>query len=415
MPGERSDRRPASEIGARSRDNGVVNLKTAALRLGVHYQTAYRWVRSGQLVAVKVGAGYEISEAAVERLQAQRTATGRTPEAGGGPGARPVAEGAHVDDALHVLDQMVDAVTLDATAVAERAGRVIAEYLGDTVFVYRRSGDDMVAVYAAHRDPVAEVAASTLGRDRRTATNLVRRAVDRGESVCVAQVPQRELRRRLHPELHEHLQLSGCYSALVAPISVGGALLVTRDLPGRPYANDDLALVEAIAARIARADERARSWSAAWALRRRMVTIFAASTFAGNCFDDLIEPPAPTDEALGDNGRGGEPGAFAEPAVAVLDLELQHVACSKAYAELVGEDASRLPGVSLRSLVCDGGALDEALAPVLAGEIDYRSVELDMAGDWARVALHLGMVRRDDVTPRGFVLVAHPVPSLSAG
>ena len=38
-----------------------MNLKTAALRLGVHYQTAYRWVRSGQLVAVKVGAGYEIS------------------------------------------------------------------------------------------------------------------------------------------------------------------------------------------------------------------------------------------------------------------------------------------------------------------------------------------------------------------
>ena len=57
-----------------------MNLKTAALRLGVHYQTVYRWVRSGQLVAVKVGAGYEVSDAAVERLLAQRTATGRTPE-----------------------------------------------------------------------------------------------------------------------------------------------------------------------------------------------------------------------------------------------------------------------------------------------------------------------------------------------
>ena len=56
----------------------VVNLKTAARRLGVHYQTAYRWVRSGQLVAVKVGSGYEISEAALDRFETQRAAIERT-------------------------------------------------------------------------------------------------------------------------------------------------------------------------------------------------------------------------------------------------------------------------------------------------------------------------------------------------
>src|ERR1700690_3975164 len=101
-----------------------MNLKTAALRLGVHYQTAYRWVRSGQLVAVKVGAGYEISEAAVALLQAQRAATERMPE--GAPAA--VTAGTSVGEALHVLDLMVDAVTLDSTAVGERAARVIAEH-----------------------------------------------------------------------------------------------------------------------------------------------------------------------------------------------------------------------------------------------------------------------------------------------
>ena len=58
-----------------------MNLKTAARQLGVHYQTAYRWVRSGQLVAVKVGAGYEISDAALSRFQAQRAAMERVPEA----------------------------------------------------------------------------------------------------------------------------------------------------------------------------------------------------------------------------------------------------------------------------------------------------------------------------------------------
>ncbi len=400
-----------------------MNLKTAALRLDVHYQTAYRWVRSGQLVAVKVGAGYEVSEAAVERLQAQRAATGRTPAARGPVGAglsHSRGPGSTVDDAVHVLDLMVDAVTVDATAVAQGAARVIAEHLGDAVFVYRRTSGpgtladpfelDLVVVYAAHRDPVAEVAATTLGRDARTSTNLVRRTVSTGESVCVAQVPQRELRRRLHPELHEHLQLSGCYSALVAPIGDRGALLVTRDLPGHPYGSGDLAFVESIATRITRADERARSYAAAWELRRTMVATFGAPGFGSDseedgCFERLAQPVDSDDpDAVGE-----------DLIVAVLDLDLRHVACSKGYAALVGEDLSRLRGTPLRSLVRDGGALDEALAAVLLGEIDYRSVELEVVADDVRVALHVAMVRRDDVTPRGLVLVAHPVPSLSAG
>jgi PAS domain-containing protein len=223
------------------------------------------------------------------------------------------------------------------------------------------------------------------------------------ELICVAQVPQRELRRRLHPELHENLHLSGCYSAMCAPIGTTGALLVTRDLPGRPYGPTDVALVQSIAARVARADERASSWTAAWAMRRRMVAAFAAPSSDGNCFDDLIEPAE------------GDAAVREEPMIAVLDLELRHVACSKSYAALVGEDATRLQGVSLRALVRDDGALDEALSPVLVGEIDYRSVELEVLAEHARVALHVGMVRRDDVTPRGVVLVAHAVPPLAGG
>ena len=51
-----------------------MNLKEAARRLGVHYQTAYRWVRSGELVAVRIGSRYEISDAAIGRFRARRTA-----------------------------------------------------------------------------------------------------------------------------------------------------------------------------------------------------------------------------------------------------------------------------------------------------------------------------------------------------
>jgi excisionase family DNA binding protein len=371
-----------------------MNLKTAALRLGVHYQTAYRWVRSGQLVAVKVGAGYEISDGAVERLKAQRAATGRMPERAE-QGAAPLGTASDVGDPLQMLDLMVDAVTLDSTAVGQRAARVAAENLGDTAFLYRLSpAGEMNLAYAAHRDPVAEVAASTLGGDPRTATTFVLRALTSGELICVPQVPQRELRRRLHPELHEHLQLSGCYSAMSAPIGDTGALLVTRDLPGRPYTNDDVTFFGAIAARITRADERVRSWTGAWEMRRSMVALLSAPTFDGSCFDSL---------------------ASSDPIVAVLDLELRHVACSKGYATLVGEDAERLTGMPLHSIVRDGGALDDALAPVLAGEIDFRSVELEVLADGARVALHVAMVRREDASPRGVVLVAHPVPALSGG
>ncbi len=39
-----------------------MNLQEAADRLGVHYQTAYRWVREGRLTAMKVGASYEVPD-----------------------------------------------------------------------------------------------------------------------------------------------------------------------------------------------------------------------------------------------------------------------------------------------------------------------------------------------------------------
>jgi MerR family transcriptional regulator, light-induced transcriptional regulator len=45
-----------------------VDLQTAAERLGVHYQTAYRWVRDGSIAAVKVGSTYEIAEHELERF-----------------------------------------------------------------------------------------------------------------------------------------------------------------------------------------------------------------------------------------------------------------------------------------------------------------------------------------------------------
>src|SRR5882757_11023496 len=51
-----------------------MQLRDAAEILGVHYQTAYAWVRQGVLPARKTGRGYEVSESDVSALAARRAA-----------------------------------------------------------------------------------------------------------------------------------------------------------------------------------------------------------------------------------------------------------------------------------------------------------------------------------------------------
>jgi len=55
-----------------------MQLRDAAEMLGVHYQTAYAWVRQGVLPARKTGRGYEVSESDVSALAARR-ASGTAP------------------------------------------------------------------------------------------------------------------------------------------------------------------------------------------------------------------------------------------------------------------------------------------------------------------------------------------------
>ena len=55
-----------------------MQLRDAAEALGVHYQTAYAWVRQGVLPARKTGRGYDVSEGDVSALAARR-ASGTAP------------------------------------------------------------------------------------------------------------------------------------------------------------------------------------------------------------------------------------------------------------------------------------------------------------------------------------------------
>jgi len=51
-----------------------MDLEAAARALGVHYQTAYRWVRNGVLPATKVSGEYRLAAADVDRLASSRQA-----------------------------------------------------------------------------------------------------------------------------------------------------------------------------------------------------------------------------------------------------------------------------------------------------------------------------------------------------
>ncbi|MEZ5341466.1 MAG: B12-binding domain-containing protein [Acidimicrobiales bacterium] len=51
---------------------GKLDLQMAADALGVHYQTAYRWVRTGRLEAEMIGGRYVVSRGDIELLDRQR-------------------------------------------------------------------------------------------------------------------------------------------------------------------------------------------------------------------------------------------------------------------------------------------------------------------------------------------------------
>jgi MerR family transcriptional regulator, light-induced transcriptional regulator len=81
----------------------VVELQAAADVLGVHYQTAYRWVRSGKLPAQLVGNKYRVSRRDLEAFAASRL----TPAAPTAPSAKRIErQAAAVDAALLEGDEI---------------------------------------------------------------------------------------------------------------------------------------------------------------------------------------------------------------------------------------------------------------------------------------------------------------------
>ncbi len=118
----------------------MLSLRQAAELLGVHYQTAYGWVRQGLLPAAKAGRNYQVRVADVDAFGARRTA-----------GAPPRPE-VRVRNWKPQADQFYDAIVAGSERLAQRrlerlaAGVPFIELCERVVApALRRIGDDWAA------------------------------------------------------------------------------------------------------------------------------------------------------------------------------------------------------------------------------------------------------------------------------
>ncbi len=382
----------------------LVNLKSAARRLGVHYQTAYRWVRSGQLVAVKVGAGYEISDAALARFEAQRAAVERAAESVPDESPTAVSPGAVTrSGALAALDTMLDAVSLNVDPFLERATRLTVAVVGDGALLTLPNEDgELGVVHVAHLAPHVELRMGWVARAEPYTKQFARMVASSGKSVFVPQVPQQQVRDSVGPEVHEYLVKGSCFSVICVPIfgdDAAGALFLMRDEAGRPYTPDDVAFAEAVATRIALARTQTTRQQSAWNMRRRVVDALAEAACRHESVDELgCSLDKIVKWTVGDDTRA---------AVAVLDLELRQRVCTKPYAELLGRDPASVRGALLPNLVADADQLYRGLERLLKSEVDFRSFEIATQTTSSPVLLHCAMARRPDATPWAIVITAH--------
>ena len=97
-----------------------LDLQTAADALGVHYQTAYRWVRTGKLAARVVDGKYQVDRSALEAVETARSA----PRAPAPPSSRRLTAAAErVHAALVAGDEA--AVRQSVTTLVEEGAPII--------------------------------------------------------------------------------------------------------------------------------------------------------------------------------------------------------------------------------------------------------------------------------------------------
>lgn len=260
-----------------------MNLKQAALRLGVHYQTAYRWVRSGELVAVKVGNRYEVSDASLERfvnrradLVAERSVEASTvpPPASSSPGE------------LAELRTLVAGTRATAQPCFDAATVLAGSRVGDAAVLRLVDEDsgllEAVASFAAAPDDRAAVvgAIAVAGGFSRSAEPWS--SVEASGEVHVVHHMPRDLIRGLFGEAGRFAGRGvEVLAAAVAPMSIEGefvgGLLAMKTRSHEPFGDGEISVLRDVAALCCEAHHRAgafgRTWRSNNALKKRAAAL----------------------------------------------------------------------------------------------------------------------------------------------
>jgi excisionase family DNA binding protein/PAS domain S-box-containing protein len=387
-----------------------VNLKQAAARLGVHYQTAYRWVRSGDLAAVRVGARYEVSDAAIHQFVATRQSVLRQAVPHSGASQRAVDL---PDDALQDLEAMAadPLVSLPSiTAFAARRGR---EVLGDLCLVAVTNPDGTIEraaldhVHAA-RASFAAAALSVTGPRPPRMGSVLAPVLTEGVVVRVPHVPQDRLRAGLRPELRQYLADHPVIGLLAAPIPVEGAVrgivVFSRDTPADPYTENDEEFATLFAERVGALVSAAHEIETAWEVREDL-----AGRFHGWLANVPLGAPFEPDsvQSLLD-------GYPTDLTVVVYDPAGRIVGANAATERVAGYDRSGLTGLTFADVVdpADVETERENFARLAGGELDYHDFHATRrrsSGATIDFAMHRVAVRHLDSSLACVISVGRPV------
>lgn len=152
----------------------LLDLRSAAAELGVHYQTAYGWVRSGRLPAELVGGRYMVARDALEALRIDRSTPRRPPP----PSALRLERSADkMHEALLVGDepavrQLSRRLTNEGTSIVDLIQKVFVPPL---VRIGKSWHDGRLTIWVEHRASaivervIGELAPNPRGRRRGTA------------------------------------------------------------------------------------------------------------------------------------------------------------------------------------------------------------------------------------------------------
>jgi len=378
-----------------------MNLKTAARRLGVHYQTAYRYVRTGELVAVKVGGSYKISEAALEMMRRRLAVEDDSLPRKAVP--QPSPTGALEDE----LEAMLHSTSLSAKPVFDLATRWLATEIGDACILRLLSEDGQYApaVSFYDRDPARRgLVAAYLAAKIPKVSDLPTAELYEESRVLVEhhmEAPQAASRIAVQFRQYTEDLMSQSLASCTVRGSSGdpiGTLTLLRQPGGRPYSDEEVELLRQMAAKVEDAVARVERFSAAWVTRDHLYES------VGHLFalDDSLTLSAVADQLM-DLVHGPVPQA-------VFDLDRRLVAASDSFLELFSDEQAVADAGEMRLVDCINCGADDIWSRLLSGANDFL---VDRCGQCendrrAQVSIHWVVVRRRDGTPVAVIAVCEP-------